>query len=147
MSKQPNVTIAPADGKLGILIPGMGAVTSTFMADFEAVKLGLGEPVGSLTQLGTVRPGKRTENRGPRIKEFVPRAPLQRHAVRFNYYRPRGDSKEGWDNIDIYFKGPMTAPGLYPEQDIFIQLMKLKNTLRWMQGEDLITNLGLEYYD
>jgi myo-inositol-1-phosphate synthase len=119
------------------------------------------------------------------------------HAVRINYYPPRGDSKEGWDNIDIfgwlgypmqikidflcrdsilaapvaldlvlfldlaqrcgmrgiqewlsfYFKSPMTAPGLYPEHDIFIQLMKLKNTLRWMRGEDLITHLGLEYYD
>jgi myo-inositol-1-phosphate synthase len=119
------------------------------------------------------------------------------HAVRINYYPPRGDSKEGWDNIDIfgwlgypmqikidflcrdsilaaplvldlvlfmdlaqrcgmrgiqewlsfYFKAPMTAPGLYPEHDIFIQLMKLKNTLRHLRGEDLITHLGLEYYD
>jgi myo-inositol-1-phosphate synthase len=119
------------------------------------------------------------------------------HSVRINYYPPRGDAKEGWDNIDIfgwlgypmqikinflcrdsilaapivldlvlfmdlaqraglrgiqewlsfYFKAPMTAPGLYPEHDIFIQLMKLKNTLRWMKGEDLITHLGLEYYD
>ena len=119
------------------------------------------------------------------------------HKVRINYYPPRGDSKEGWDNIDIfgwmgypmqikidflcrdsilaaplvldlvlfmdlaqragmrgvqewlsfYFKAPMTAPGLYPEHDIFIQLMKLKNTLRWMKGEQLITHLGLEYYD
>ncbi|HEX8984726.1 MAG TPA: inositol-3-phosphate synthase [Bryobacteraceae bacterium] len=119
------------------------------------------------------------------------------HAVKINYYPPRGDAKEGWDNIDIfgwlnypmqikidflcrdsilaapvvldlvlfldlahragmkgiqewlsfYFKGPMTAPGLYPEHDIFIQLMKLKNTLRWMRGEELITHLGLEYYD
>lgn len=119
------------------------------------------------------------------------------HAVRINYYPPRGDAKEGWDNIDIfgwlgypmqikidflcrdsilaapivldlvifmdlaqragmkgiqewlsfYFKAPMTAPGLYPEHDLFIQLMKLKNTLRWMRGEDLITHLGLEYYD
>ncbi len=119
------------------------------------------------------------------------------HAVRINYYPPRGDAKEGWDNIDIfgwlgypmqikidflcrdsilaaplvldlvlfldlaqragmkgiqewlsfYFKAPMTAPGLYPEHDVFIQLMKLKNTLRWMRGEDLITHLGLEYYD
>jgi hypothetical protein len=49
--------------------------------------------------------------------------------------------------LSFYFKGPMTAAGLYPEHDIFIQLMKLKNTLRWMQGEDLITHLGLEYYD
>jgi myo-inositol-1-phosphate synthase len=119
------------------------------------------------------------------------------HAVRINYYPPRGDAKEGWDNIDIfgwlgypmqikidflcrdsilaaplvldlvlfmdlaqrsgmrgiqewlsfYFKAPMHAPGLYPEHDIFIQLMKLKNTLRWMRGEDLITHLGQEYYD
>jgi len=439
LSTQPNVKIAPATGKLGILVPGMGAVTSTFIAGVEAVKRGLGQPVGSLTQLGTVRLGKRTDNRVPRIKEFVPLAPLEclafgtwdiyeddayqaasrakvldrplleqleeplsaikpmkavfdheyvrningpnvkqgktkmemaealmqdirdfkrnngcnrlvmiwcgstevhhkpaavhqsveafekglcendaeispsqiyayaalklrvpfangapnlttdtpallalarenevpicgkdfktgqtfmktllapgfkarmlglngwfstnilgnrdgevledpgsfkskeetklsvlqqilqpdlypmlysdlYHAVRINYYPPRGDAKEGWDNIDIfgwlgypmqikidflcrdsilaaplvldlvlfldlaqragmkgiqewlsfYFKGPMTAPGLYPEHDIFIQLMKLKNTLRWMQGEELITHLGLEYYD
>ena len=439
MSKQENVTIAPADGRLGILIPGMGAVTSTFIAGVEAIKQGIGQPVGSLTQLGTVRLGKRTDGRTPRIKDFVPLSPLEclsfgtwdiyednayeaatrarvleaplleklkeplseirpmkavfdheyvrringpnvksgpnkmamaealmqdiqdfkqakgcsrlvmiwcgstevfhkpaavhqsvqtfeeglrksdpdiapsqiyayaalksrvpfangapnlttdvpamlelarenevpicgkdfktgqtymktllapgfkarmlgvngwfstnilgnrdgevledpgsfktkeetklsvleqilqpdlypqlykdlYHAVRINYYPPRGDAKEGWDNIDIfgwlnypmqikidflcrdsilaaplvldlvlfmdlaqragmkgiqewlsfYFKGPMTAPGLYPEHDIFIQLMKLKNTLRWMQGEDLITHLGLEYYD
>jgi myo-inositol-1-phosphate synthase len=119
------------------------------------------------------------------------------HVVRINYYPPRGDNKEGWDNIDIfgwlgypmqikidflcrdsilaapivldlaifldlaqragmsgvqewlsfYFKSPMTAPDLYPEHDLFIQLMKLKNTLRWMRGEELITHLGLEYYD
>ncbi len=119
------------------------------------------------------------------------------HVVRINYYPPRGDNKEGWDNIDIfgwlgykmqikidflcrdsilaaplaldlalfmdlaqrtgmkgvqewlsfYFKAPQTAPGLYPEHDLFIQLMKLKNTLRHMKGEELITHLGLEYYD
>ena len=119
------------------------------------------------------------------------------HVVRINYYPPRGDNKEGWDNIDLfgwlgypmqlkinflcrdsilaapivldtaifldlakragmagiqewlsfYFKSPMHAPGLYPEHDLFIQLMKLKNTLRYMQGEELITHLGREYYD
>jgi myo-inositol-1-phosphate synthase len=119
------------------------------------------------------------------------------HKVRINYYPPRGDEKEGWDNIDIfgwmgypmqvkvdflcrdsilaaplaldlvlfadlakrcgmkgvqewlsfYFKSPMTAPGLYPEHDLFIQLMKLKNTLRHLKGEELITHLGQEYYD
>jgi myo-inositol-1-phosphate synthase len=119
------------------------------------------------------------------------------HVVRINYYPPRGDNKEGWDNIDLvgwlgykmqlkinflcrdsilaapivldlalfldlakragmsgiqewlsfYFKSPMHAPGLYPEHDLFIQLMKLKNTLRYMMGEELITHLGLEYYD
>jgi myo-inositol-1-phosphate synthase len=122
------------------------------------------------------------------------------HKVRINYYPPRGDNKEGWDNIDIfgwlnypmqikvdflcrdsilaapivldlvlfldlaqrtpelkglgiqewlsfYFKSPMTAPGLYPEHDLFIQSMKLKNTLRHLRGEEMITHLGLEYYD
>jgi myo-inositol-1-phosphate synthase len=439
LSTQSNVTLAPATGRLGILIPGLGAVATTFIAGVEAVKRGLGEPIGSLSQLGTIRLGKRTDGRTPKIREFVPLAALEDlvfggwdiyednayeaatkarvleqplldklkdtlsaikpmkavfdheyvkridgpnkktgsnkmelaealmedirnfqkekgcsrtvmiwcgstetfkkaaavhqnlaafeeglrnsdvdiapsqiyayaalklrvpfangapnlttdvpallelakqnevaicgkdfktgqtymktllapgfkarmlgvrgwfstnilgnrdgevledpgsfktkeetklsvleqilqpdlypqlygdlyHAVRINYYPPRGDSKEGWDNIDIfgwlgypmqikidflcrdsilaaplvldlvlfldlaqragmkgiqewlsfYFKGPMTAAGLYPEHDIFIQLMKLKNTLRWMQGEDLITHLGLEYYD
>jgi myo-inositol-1-phosphate synthase len=434
-----SIKIAPAKGKLGILTPGIGAVATTFMAGVEAVKKGLGEPVGSLTQLGTVRLGKRTDNRVPKINEFVPLASLNQlvfggwdifednayeaaanarvlepellrrvkpglqkvkpmkavfdkryvkridgpnvkvkgslmdkaealmedmkqfqtanqvdrmvmiwcgstevfhqpkkvhqtltsfehglinsdpdiapsqvyayaalksgvpfangapnlthdipallglardrsipvcgkdfktgqtfmktllapglkarmlgcsgwfstnilgnrdgevledpgsfktkeetklsvldqilqpnlypelykdlyHSVKINYYPPRGDQKEGWDNIDIfgwlgypmqikidflcrdsilaaplvldlvlfldlaqragmkgvqewlsfYFKAPMTAPGLYPEHDIFIQLMKLKNTLRWMRGEEMITHLGLEYYD
>ncbi len=439
MSDKQSVTIAPADGKLGILIPGLGAVATTFIAGVELVKRGLAQPVGSLTQMATIRLGKRTENRVPRIKDFVPLAGLDNlvfggwdiyednayeaamnarvlrpehlepvkqplsaiqpmkavfereyvrrldgpnvktgankrelaeqliqdiqdfrqkhgcsrlvmiwcgstevfhravavhqdrksfeaglaandpdiapsqvyayaalmagvpfangapnlthdipalldlardrnlpvcgkdfktgqtfmktllapglksrmlgvsgwfstnilgnrdgevledpgsfkskeetklsvldqilqpglypslykdlyHAVRINYYPPRGDEKEGWDNIDIfgwlgypmqikidflcrdsilaaplvldlilfldlaqragmrgiqewlsfYFKAPMTAPGLYPEHDIFIQLMKLKNTLRHLRGEDLITHLGLEYYD
>jgi myo-inositol-1-phosphate synthase len=119
------------------------------------------------------------------------------HVVRINYYPPRGDNKEGWDNVDLvgwlgypmqlkinflcrdsilaapivldvalfldlakraglagiqewlsfYFKSPQHAPGLYPEHDLFIQLMKLKNTLRWFLGEELITHLGREYYD
>ena len=119
------------------------------------------------------------------------------HKVRINYYPPRRDNKEGWDNLDIfgwmgypmeikidflcrdsilaapivldlvlfmdlaqrsgmagiqewlsfYFKSPMTAPELYPEHDLFIQLMKLKNTLRHLKGEEPITHLGLEYYD
>ncbi len=119
------------------------------------------------------------------------------HKVRINYYPPRGDNKEGWDNLDIfgwmgydmqikidflcrdsilaapivldlalfldlaqraglsgvqewlsfYFKAPQTAAGLYPEHDIFIQQWKLKNTLRWLMGQDLITHLGQEYYD
>src|SRR6187397_2599913 len=118
------------------------------------------------------------------------------HVVRINYYPPRGDNKEGWDNIDIvgwlgypmqlkinflcrdsilaapivldvalfldlakragmhgiqewlsfYFKSPQHAPELYPEHDLFIQQTKLKNTLRWMMGEEQITHLGIEYY-
>jgi myo-inositol-1-phosphate synthase len=119
------------------------------------------------------------------------------HKVRINYYPPRKDNKEGWDNIDIfgwlgypmqlkvdflcrdsilaaplvldlalffdlaqrcgmigvqewlsfYFKSPQVAPGLYPEHDLFIQQTKLKNTLRYLMGEDQITHLGVEYYD
>jgi len=119
------------------------------------------------------------------------------HVVRINYYPPRGDNKEGWDNIDLvgwldypmqlkinflcrdsilaapivldvalfldlaqragmkgiqewlsfYFKSPIHSRDLYPEHDLFIQLMKLKNTLRHLRGEELITHLGLEYYD
>jgi myo-inositol-1-phosphate synthase len=119
------------------------------------------------------------------------------HKVRINYYPPRGDNKEGWDNIDIfgwlgypmqikidflcrdsilaapivldlalfmdlahraemkgiqewlsfYFKNPMCAPELYPENDLFIQITKLKNTLRYLMKEEAITHLGIEYYD
>ncbi len=119
------------------------------------------------------------------------------HIVKINYYPPRGDAKEGWDNIDVfgwlgypmqikinflardsilaapivldlalfldlahragmggiqewlsfYFKSPMTLPELYPEHDLFIQQMKLKNTLRAIMGEELITHLGLDYYE
>ena len=57
----------------------------------------------------------------------------------------RGLGIQEW--LSFYFKTPMTAPGLYPEHDVFIQLMKLKNTLRWMMREPLITHLGNEYYD
>ena len=62
------------EGKLGVLIPGMGAVATTLIAGVEAMKAGLGEPFGSLTQMGTIRLGKRTENRSPLIKDFVPLA-------------------------------------------------------------------------
>src|SRR5713226_5007329 len=68
--------IAPAEGKLGILIPGMGAVTTTFIAGVEAVRRGLAKPIGSVTQLATIRLGKRTENRSPLIKDFIPLASL-----------------------------------------------------------------------
>ena len=68
--------IQPAKGKLGILIPGLGAVATTFIAGVEAVKKGLAKPVGSLTQMGSIRLGKRTEHRFPKIKEFIPLADL-----------------------------------------------------------------------
>ena len=68
--------IAPATGKLGVMIPGMGAVATTFVAGVEAVRKGISSPIGSLTQMGTIRLGKRTEGRSPRIKDFVPLAGL-----------------------------------------------------------------------
>ncbi len=68
--------IAPAKGKLGVMIPGMGAVATTFVAGVEAVRKGISAPIGSLTQMGTIRLGKRTEGRSPKIKDFVPLAGL-----------------------------------------------------------------------
>ena len=68
--------VKPADGRLGILIPGLGAVATTFIAGVEAVKKGLAKPIGSLTQMGNIRVGKRTENKMPMINEFVPLADL-----------------------------------------------------------------------
>ena len=76
MPNKENVSIRPADGKLGVLIPGMGAVTTTFIAGVEAVKRQLAKPIGSVTQMATIRLGKRTEARSPRIQDFVPLASL-----------------------------------------------------------------------
>src|ERR671929_1958282 len=70
------VEMAPADGKLGVLLVGLGAVSTTLVAGVEAIKQGIAEPVGSLTQMGTIRLGKRTDNRVPLIKEMVPLADL-----------------------------------------------------------------------
>ena len=69
-------SIEPADGKLGILCVGLGAVTSTLIAGVELSKQGLAEPIGSLTQMGTIRLGKRTDDRVPLISDFVPLASL-----------------------------------------------------------------------
>src|SRR5215470_15027813 len=69
--------IAPAKGKLGVMLVGLGAVSTTFIAGVEAIKEGLAEPIGSLTQMGTIRLGKRTDNRVPAIKDFVPLANLK----------------------------------------------------------------------
>src|SRR5882724_9090816 len=75
-AKAENGTIEPAKGKLGIMIPGMGAVATTFVAGVEAIRKGLAKPIGSLTQMGTIRLGKRTDALSPKIKEFVPLATL-----------------------------------------------------------------------
>ena len=68
------MSIQRTDKKIGVLIPGMGAVASTFIAGIEAIKRGLARPIGSMTQMGTIRLGKRTEKRSPIIKDFVPLA-------------------------------------------------------------------------
>ena len=81
--------IAPASGKLGVLLPGMGAVATTFIAGVEAIRRGLAKPIGSLTQMGTVRLGKRTDDRSPLIKDFVPLAALDRPRVRRLGHLPR----------------------------------------------------------
>src|SRR5246127_6000882 len=75
-ASKPNGTIEAVKGKLGVMIPGMGAVATTFVAGVEAIRKGLAKPIGSLTQMGTVRLGKRTDGRSPKVKEFVPLAGL-----------------------------------------------------------------------
>jgi myo-inositol-1-phosphate synthase len=99
---------AKADGTLGILIPGLGAVATTFIAGVEAVKKGLAQPFGSLTQMSNIRLGKRTENRFPKIKEFVPLAALEQ--IKFG----------GWDlyadNVyEAAKKARVLEPGLLQE--------------------------------
>src|SRR5690606_16751870 len=69
--------IAPAEGRLGVLLPGMGAVATTFVAGVLLARRGLAEPFGSLTQMGTIRLGRRDEGRSPRIRDFVPLASLE----------------------------------------------------------------------
>src|SRR5271169_3311850 len=75
-SKSGRSEVAPAKGKLGIMIPGMGAVATTFVAGVEAVRKGISSPIGSVTRMGTIRLGKRTDGRSPKVKDFVPLAGL-----------------------------------------------------------------------
>ena len=77
MPAKNNVNIKPAEGKLGVLLVGLGAVSTTFIAGVEAIKKGFAQPIGSLTQMGTIRLGKRTDNRVPLLKNFVPLADLK----------------------------------------------------------------------
>src|SRR5205085_11292130 len=76
ISNKKTADIAPARGKLGIMLPGMGAVATTFVAGVEAIRQRIAPPIGSLTQMGTVRLGKRTDGRTPAIRDFVPLAQL-----------------------------------------------------------------------
>src|SRR3954452_11480100 len=109
--------IAPAKGKLGVMIPGMGAVATTFVAGVEAVRKGISAPIGSLTQMGTIRLGKRTEGRSPKIKEFVPLADL------------RDIVFTGWDifDDDMYTaasKAGVLEPSLLSQVKPFLQSIK-----------------------
>jgi len=74
---QKGTKIAPAEGKLGVLLVGLGAVSTTFIAGVESIKKERAKPIGSLTQMGTIRLGKRTENNSPKIRDFVPLASLK----------------------------------------------------------------------
>src|SRR5271166_6324028 len=76
IDKTDRMDLAPAKGKLGIMIPGMGAVATTFVAGVEAVRKGIASPIGSMTQMGTIRLGKRTDGHSPKVKDFVPLAEL-----------------------------------------------------------------------
>ena len=206
LAKQLNVPISGKDFKTGqtlmktVLAPAFKARLLGVAGWFSTNILGnrdgevLDEPMSfkskEVSKLGALEYILQPELYPDLYKDFY-------HKVRINYYPPRGDNKEGWDNIDIfgwlgypmqvkvdflcrdsilaapivldlalfmdlaaragmsgiqewlsfYYKSPMVAEGLYPEHDLFIQLKKLKNTLRHLMGEDLITHLGLEYYE
>jgi myo-inositol-1-phosphate synthase len=206
LSKQKKVPISGKDFKTGqtlmktVLAPAFKArllgVSGWFSTNILGNRDGevLDEPMSfkskEVSKLGALEYILQPELYPDLYKDFY-------HKVRINYYPPRGDNKEGWDNIDIfgwlgypmqvkvdflcrdsilaapivldlalfmdlaaragmsgiqewlsfYYKSPMVAEGLYPEHDLFIQLKKLKNTLRYLKGEDLITHLGREYYD
>lgn len=206
LAKQTNTPIAGKDFKTGqtliktILAPGLKARLLGLQGWFSTNILGnrdgevLDDPESFKTKeeskLSVLGQILQPEVYPDLYKEFY-------HKVRINYYPPRGDNKEGWDNIDIfgwlgypmqikvdflcrdsilaapivldltlfldlahrtkffgiqewlsfYFKSPMHLPELYPEHDLFIQLMKLKNTLRYIGGEKQITHLGADYYD
>ncbi len=206
LSKQNSVPVSGKDFKTGqtlmktVLAPALKARMLGLAGWFSTNILGnrdgevLDEPMSfkskEVSKLGALEYILQPELYPDLYKDFY-------HKVRINYYPPRGDNKEGWDNIDIfgwlgypmqikvdflcrdsilaaplvldlalfmdlaaragmngiqewlsfYYKSPMVAEGLYPEHDLFIQLKKLKNTLRHLKGEELITHLGLEYYD
>lgn len=206
LSKEKNVPIAGKDFKTGqtlmktILAPGLKARLLGLKGWFSTNILGNrdGEVLDDPESFRTKEESKLS------ALEYILQPDLYPelykdfcHKVRINYYPPRRDNKEGWDNLDIfgwmgypmqikvdflcrdsilaaplaldlvlfldlakraglkgiqewlsfYFKCPMTAPELYPEHDLFIQLKKLKNTLRYLRGEEPITHLGIEYYD
>ena len=206
LASQINVPISGKDFKTGqtlmktVLAPGLKArmlgVSGWFSTNILGNRDGevLDEPMSfkskEVSKLGALEYILQPELYPDLYKGFY-------HKVRINYYPPRGDNKEGWDNIDIfgwlgypmqvkvdflcrdsilaapivldlalfmdlasragmsgiqewlsfYYKTPMVAKGLYPEHDLFIQLKKLKNTLRYWRGEELITHLGTEYYE
>jgi len=206
LAKKNRVPISGKDFKTGqtlmktILAPGLKARLLGLSGWFSTNILGnrdgevLDEPLSfkskEVSKLGALEYILQPEVYPDLYKDFY-------HKVRINYYPPRGDNKEGWDNIDIFgwldypmqikvdflcrdsilaaplvldlallmdfsaragmigiqewlsffYKSPMVGEGLYPEHDLFIQLKKLKNTLRYLMGEDLITHLGLEYYE
>ena len=135
MPNKDSVQIAPAEGKLGVLMPGMGAVTTTFIAGLEAFKRGLGKPIGSLTQLGTVRLGKRTEGRSPAIKDFVPLARLEDIEVgcwdifEDNALRGGGQSRRTGNALLEQVKEPLSA--IKPMKAVFDQ-----NFVKRMQGSE-----------
>ena len=125
MSLSNKTDIKPAEGKLGVLLVGLGAVSTTFIAGVEAVKKGFAKPIGSLTQMGTIRLGKRTDNRVPLIKDFVPLADLK--DIVFG----------AWDIFpDSAYEAALNAGVL--EKELLSQLKEPLRKLKPMRGERYI---------
>lgn len=163
--EQAQVTIAPARGKLGVLLPGMGAVSTTVIAGIELIKKGLGRPIGSLTQYGTIRLGKRTDHNSPRIKDFVPLAGLDDlvfgcwdifedncyeaalHAgviepSRLEAVRPELEALQPWKAVfDQHYVRRLLGPHVKTGQNKYDLAMQLMEDIETFRGQREVTRM------
>src|SRR5256886_10066953 len=163
--EQEQVTIAPAHGKLGVLLPGMGAVSTTVIAGVELIKEGLGRPIGSLTQYGTIRLGKRTDYNSPLIKDFVPLAGLDDlvfgcwdifedncyeaalHAgviepTRLEAVRPELEALQPWKAVfDQHYVRRLLGPHVKTGQNKYDLALQLMEDIETFRGQHEVTRM------
>jgi len=148
-------TIQPAKGKLGIMVPGMGAVATTFIAGVEAVRKNVAKPIGSVTQMGTIRLGKRTDNRTPLIKDFVPLAGLDDlvftgwDIFEDNVYEAARTAqvlaKEQLDSIKPFLEGIKPLPAVFDQH--YVKRLNGTNVKKGKNKRDLAEQLRADITD
>ena len=156
IDKTDRMEVAPAKGKLGIMIPGMGAVATTFVAGVEAVRKRISSPIGSATQMGTIRLGKRTEGRSPKLKDFVPLADLNDlvftgwDIFEDNMYVAAGKAgvleRSLLEQVKPFLEGNLPSQGRL-RQELREEARRPQREEGQEMGEEIITHLGLDYYD